>query len=168
MADSGKRPKIKIAKTKSEWIFDVIGYSAYIGSIILLVAIWPSLPDEVPAHYNAFGEVDRWGKKYELLILPIVGGFLLLMMQLFEKFPEIHNYPRRFNESNAAQFYLVSRQMLNQLKNSCLLLLAVLLFESISIALDWTNGMGGLFLPLLVVLTAIPIAVGIMRQRKIK
>lgn len=168
MADSGKRPKIKIAKTKSEWIFDVIGYSAYIGSIILLVAIWASLPDEVPAHYNAFGEVDRWGNKYELLILPIVGGFLLLMMQLFEKFPEIHNYPSRFNESNAAQFYLVSRQMLNQLKNSCLLLFALLLFESISIALNWTNGMGGLFLPLLIVMTATPIVMAILRQRKIK
>lgn len=112
MADSGKRPKIKIAKTKSEWIFDVIGYSAYIGSIILLITIWSSLPDEVPAHYNALGEVNRWGNKYELLILPIVGGFLLLMMQLLEKFPEAHNYPSRFNESNAAQFYLVSRQLL--------------------------------------------------------
>lgn len=29
------------------------------------------LPDEMPAHYNAQGEVDRWGSKYEMLIFPI-------------------------------------------------------------------------------------------------
>ena len=28
------------------------------------------LPDEMPAHYNAQGEVDRWGSKYEMLIFP--------------------------------------------------------------------------------------------------
>ena len=28
------------------------------------------LPDEMPAHYNVQGEVDRWGSKYEMLLFP--------------------------------------------------------------------------------------------------
>lgn len=28
--------------------------------------------DIVPAHYNASGEIDRWGSKYENLILPAI------------------------------------------------------------------------------------------------
>lgn len=168
MNNSGSRPKIKIPKKKSEWIFDIIGYTAYIASIIFLISVWNSLPDEVPAHYNALGEVDRWGKKYELLILPIVSGFLLLMLQIFEKFPEIHNYPSRFNETNAEQFYLVSRQMMNMMKNISLLVFALILLKSVSIALNWTNGSGALFLPLLLIGVALPIIISLLRQRKIK
>ncbi|MBQ2972665.1 MAG: SdpI family protein [Ruminococcus sp.] len=30
------------------------------------------MPDEVPVHFGINNEVDRWGSKYELLILPLV------------------------------------------------------------------------------------------------
>ncbi|MCU4988815.1 DUF1648 domain-containing protein [Bacillus cereus] len=167
MVNSWERPKIKIPKTKSKWVGDIIGYSLFFGSIIFLIIIWGRLPEEVPAHYNAYGAVDRWGSKWELLLLPGIGAFILLLMQTLEKFPEVHNYPKRFNESNAKQFYLNSRKMLNQLKNVCLLIFAFIQFETISIALDWSGGFGKLFLPILLIWTAIPIIIGIIRQRKI-
>ncbi|WP_287417447.1 DUF1648 domain-containing protein [Oceanithermus sp.] len=31
-----------------------------------------TLPDTVPAHLNFAGEIDRWGSKIEVLILPLV------------------------------------------------------------------------------------------------
>ncbi|MFB5285398.1 DUF1648 domain-containing protein [Peribacillus sp. Hz7] len=45
----------------------MIGFSTYLGSLIFLIIIWGTLPEEVPAHYNALGEVGRWGSKWELL-----------------------------------------------------------------------------------------------------
>ncbi|MRR42733.1 DUF1648 domain-containing protein, partial [Bacillus anthracis] len=81
--------------------------------------------------------------------------------------PEVHNYPKRFKESNAKQFYVNSRKSLNQLKNVCLLIFAFSQVETISIALDWSGGFGKLFLPILLIGTAIPIIIGIIRQRKI-
>ena len=29
-------------------------------------------PDQIPAHYNLRGEVDRWGSKYEFLTMPVI------------------------------------------------------------------------------------------------
>lgn len=168
MANSWKRPKIKIVKTKSEWIWDIIGYSFYLGSLILLIYNWDQLPDKVPAHYNALGEVDRWGSKMELIILPIVGAFIAFMMQLFEKFPETHNYPERLNQENAKEFYLMSRKLVNQLKNICLIIFALILIESISIALGMENGFGVWFLPIPILSALIPIVLGIIKQKKIK
>ena len=166
--DSWKRPKLKIPKTKGEWILDLIGYSFYISSIILLVIVWSKLPQEVPAHYNALGEVDRWGSKWELLILPMIGAFIAMMMQVFERYPEWHNYPKRFSESNASQFYLHSRKLINQMKNICLVIFAVILLESVSISLGWWAGSGVWFLPVLLLAVFIPIGVGIYNQKKIK
>ena len=168
VANSWERPKINIPKTKSEWIFDSIGYSLYFGSIIFLIFVWGRLPEEVPGHYNALGEVDRWGSKWELLILPGVGAIIIILMQTIEKFPEVHNYPNRLNESNVKQFYLHSRKLVNQLKNICLLIFALILFESVSIALGWGSGFGLWFLPIIIIGTGIPITLGIMGQRKIK
>jgi uncharacterized membrane protein len=162
------RPKLKIPKTKSEWIWDVIGFLCILGSIIVLLYVWKTLPDKVPAHYNAAGKVDRWGSKWELLILPFVGIFIALLMGVLEKFPEIHNYPNRLNELNAEQFYLQSRKLVNQLKNICLILFSLILVESISIPLGWGGGLGIWFLPIALIGFGLPILVGIMRLTRIK
>lgn len=163
-----KRPKVNIPKTKGEWVWDVLGYTAYIGSIILLIIVWSQLPEKIPAHFNGAGEVDRWGSKGELLILPMVGAFTALMLQVFEKYPEWHNYPKRFNETNAEKFYLHSRKLLNQVKNICFILFGLLLFESISIALEWREGFGVWFLPSILIAVFFPMGLGIYKQRRIK
>ena len=162
------RPKISIPKTKSEWVWDIIGYGIYFSSIIYLIYIWNSLPNQVPAHFNASGEVDRWGSKYELLILPIIGAFIGIFMQLLEKFPESHNYPARLNENNAKEFYLVSRKTSNSIKNISLIIFASILFESTSIALGWGNPFSKWLIPLIVISVSIPIVLGIIRQTKIR
>ena len=50
----------------------------YVTVIALLILTWilaavtlMLLPDTIPVHYNAAGEVDRIGSKYEQLILPV-------------------------------------------------------------------------------------------------
>lgn len=167
MKSTWNRSKIKIPKTKSEWVWDIIGMAVYLASIFFLIYVWNILPDEVPAHYNGAGEVDRWGSKAELLMLPGIGLFTLLFMSIFEKFPEMHNYPKRLNESNAEEFYLYSRKMLNQLKNICLIIFSLLLYESVSISLGWWDGFGIWLLPIILGGTFIPVIIGLIKQRKI-
>lgn len=163
-----KRPKLKLAKSKSEWVWDIIGYGVYLASIIFLIYIWDTLPNEVPAHFNASGEVDRWGSKYELLILPIIGLLMAVLMQFIEKFPESHNYPSRLNENNVKEFYLLSRKMANAIKNITLFIFALMLFQSVSIALEWGNPLGKWLLPIIILSVLIPIVLGIIKQRKIR
>lgn len=149
-------------------VWDLIGYTFYLGSILFLIFNWHALPDEVPAHFNAVGEVDRWGSKTELFILPVLGAFVAGFMLLFEKFPETHNYPERLNKENAREFYLASRKTMNQLKNICLIIFAFISLESISIALGWENHLGKWLILIIIVSAAIPIVYGIIKQKKIK
>ena len=166
--ESWKRPKIHIPKTTSEKVWDMIGFITFFGSIILVIFVWGKLPDEIPAHFNFKGEVDRWGSKWEIIILPIIGFLTVLFMQFFEKHPEWHNYPKRFNESNARDFYLVSRRLLNQLKNVCLIIFCLIMMEMLSLVLGWGIHFGIWLLPIIIVATTVPIIIGIIKMRKIQ
>jgi len=47
-----------------------------------LFALWV-FPDRIPAHWNALGEVDRWGSKYELLLVPVVQLLVVGLLQVW-------------------------------------------------------------------------------------
>ena len=165
---SSRPPAIKIPRTLSEKIWDGIGLFVYFGSIIFLIYIWKNLPEKIPAHYNLSGEIDRWGSKWELLIMPILSIFSYGFITIFERFPESYNYPKRMNESNAPQFYLAARKMLNEVKNITIIIFSLIMIESITIALGIWKGLGiGLFW-ILIIAILIPIIKGIYVQRKIK
>ena len=168
ISNSLERPKIKILRTKSEIVWDIIGYTFYLSSIFFLIFNWNALPDKVPAHFNAAGELDRLGSKIEIIILPILGALVAGLLQWIEKYPEKHNYPERFNESNAREFYLTSRKMMNQLKNICLIFFALSLFELIRIAKGLDNPFGNWLFPILIAGVAIVIVYGIIKQTKIR
>lgn len=49
---------------------------------IYLAYIWNDLPDRVPMHWNLKGEVDRYGDKTELLIIPFALPLLVYLIFL--------------------------------------------------------------------------------------
>ena len=146
---NNNRPKIDIPKTKIEWLLNIIGYIALTSMVVLLLMNWSNLPDEVPAHFGATGEVDRWGSKMELLIIPGIAIVLHVFMMIIERVPETHNYPPRFNESNARAFYTNSRQIMNYLKNLIDVMFAYTVYNSISIALGSKSTLGWPFFVIL-------------------
>lgn len=54
---------------------------------IYLAYIWDNLPNKVPLHFNLKGEIDRYGDKTELLLIPIL--LPLLTYVLFSIIPKI-------------------------------------------------------------------------------
>jgi len=49
---------------------------------VYLAYIWNDLPEKVPMHWNINGEVDRFGTKYELLLIPILLPLLIYILFL--------------------------------------------------------------------------------------
>ncbi len=162
------RPILKIPKTKSEKVWDYIGGGLFVLAIFYIVVMWSKLPDKIPGHFNGIGEVDRWGSKIELIILPIIGGFLWLVMTLLEKAPHMHNYPARLNEQNVEAFYRNSRKILNEVKNLCLILFAFLSFQMVRIGLGDADSLGWWFLPVVLLGAFIPMIKGFITSFKIK
>ena len=58
------------------------------------------LSDLISTHYNIKNEIDRWGSKYEILIIPIItillGKFLLFMKKWGKKHEVKGNNNKKF------------------------------------------------------------------------
>lgn len=64
-------------------------------SLVGTAAVLPMMPDRVPMHYNAAWEIDRWGSRYENLLLPV----MTVGMALF--FAALASYYERKSKENA-------------------------------------------------------------------
>lgn len=49
---------------------------------IYLAYVWNQLPEKVPIHWNIKGEIDRYGEKIELLLIPFLLPFLVYIIFL--------------------------------------------------------------------------------------
>ncbi len=58
-------------------------------SLVLTAFALSFMPDRVPMHYDAAGNIDRWGSKYESLIFPVLilcmAVFWTLLLRCYEK-----------------------------------------------------------------------------------
>lgn len=69
--------------TDKKWIGEKgLWIVTFIPLVITLIAL-PFLNDRLPAHYDLNGKIDRWGSKYEQLIIPLLIVVLSLFWKLF-------------------------------------------------------------------------------------
>ena len=119
-------------KVKRNWfdiVVDILCLILLVGICVYLISQWNDLPDKVPGHYNLNGEVDRWGSKSELLILPIMGWVLYIGITALETFPKIWNTGVTITEENKERVYRLIKTMIGVTK-----FLMVLIFTLLEIS----------------------------------
>lgn len=63
---------MKTKPSKTDRILEALGWIMLIGTLMYLIIGWSSFPDQIPAHYNAAGEIDRYGSKWEIVFIEAV------------------------------------------------------------------------------------------------
>ena len=107
---------MKIKNNKIDILMEVLCLVMLVGLTIYLGISWSSLPDKIPAHYDFAGNIDRWGKKEELLIVPIMSWFLYLMITGLEQIPSIWNTGVTVTIENKYRVYRVLKYMVKSMK----------------------------------------------------
>jgi hypothetical protein len=77
-----------------------------------MIIKWSKLPDEIPAHFNGAGEIDRWGNKGSLIFMPVLGWIMYLGIGLFERFPQSWNTSVTVTAENAVRIYPILRNLM--------------------------------------------------------
>lgn len=128
MQEHFERPKIILLETKNDKVVNII-------SICLLVFLWAfsiwlyiNAPEKVPMHFNGSGNVDGYGSKISILLLPLIGTLAFLLLQFLSSKPHIFNYPFTITKVNYEMAYKNAVGMLKIQKVLLLILFSAIQF----------------------------------------
>jgi uncharacterized membrane protein len=78
----------------SGWRSELPHWALLAGMFGMAAWSWPTAPDRIPVHWNAAGEVDRYGGRFEgIVLLPLIGLGLYLLLRFLPRIdPARANY----------------------------------------------------------------------------
>lgn len=74
-------------------LLEAVAALAWVAMVANLYFNWDAIPAEVPRHFNAAGEVERWGAKNGLLVLPLLGAGLWMVLTIVGGMTHVMNVP---------------------------------------------------------------------------
>jgi len=146
------RPRITIQRKPIDWVIEFIGIVGLIILIGLPIIYFSELPDIIPVHFGFNGQPDGFGTKAVIWVMPLLGGMLYLGMSLLNKHPHIFNYPQKVTEDNAERLYKTATRMMRVLNALVACIFAYITFAIIQTALGNHNGLGTIFMIILLIL----------------
>ena len=79
---------MKFKRGKFDIILNGLCLIILVSTILFLAVTWSKIPNKVPMHYDFAGNIDRWGSKLEILILPVITWIMYIFMTIIGKFPQ--------------------------------------------------------------------------------
>lgn len=156
-SESGKRALSKMQLSFQDKIIEVSCWVILAFSWILVLGSISKLPDTIPTHFNFKGEVDDFGNKYTLLILPVISTFMVIGLTRLSRFPHLLNYLVKITNENFQIQSSIAIKLLRFLKLIILFLFTWIEFSTIQVASGKSSGLGVWFLPVFLALIFIPL-----------
>ncbi len=79
---------------RKDLVWEWVQLGLIVGMFALAAIRWPALPDRLPIHWNASGQVDGYGGKFMgLLLIPLIAAALYLLLRFIPRIdPARANY----------------------------------------------------------------------------
>lgn len=140
--DKPKPAKYVHEKTALEKVLGVASLVLLIVSFLVLAIMWSRLPQELPTHYDLYGQPDKYGDKANLLLLPCLALAVYLVVSLCQRMgPKAWNIPFRVPDEKKEEVYPILYTVLALLKIECVAITLLLNLATIfSFALpSWSS-----------------------------
>ena len=87
-----------------------------LGALVFVLCRFPALPEKVPMHFNAAGEIDGYGGRASLLLMPLIGLVMDAVLAITARFPKSWNLGVRVTLLNRVRVYRLARDMMAELR----------------------------------------------------
>ena len=150
-------------KSKFDKVINILSIVCLAGTTFFLFAKWGKIPQEIPGHYNAAGEIDSMTGKGSLFVLLLVGWVLYIGISVIEQFPRIWNTGVEVTEENKERVYRILKDLLGTVKLEMAGVFSFLTIYSVN-----GKNLPGFFLPVFLVVVFGSLIYHIIRLVKAK
>lgn len=163
-----KQPRLSIQPAKVDRILDAVSWAVL--SVMWGIGLWGTftLPETIPVHFNFRGQPDGYGSPLFILGLPVLTTLMVAGMTWLNRYPHIFNYPVKITPENALRQYTNATRLIRLMK-----LTVAVLFLGISLMIILSaggiiEGPGIWFVPAILLIVYLPLAVYIRRSFRMK
>ena len=110
-----KRPRIKPELNTLDRSLIATGNILILAVWIFVLLTFSGLPESIPIHFNASGQVDGFGSRMLIFILPLLSSILFAGLTILNRHPHVFNYPVRVTAQNALLLYKHASRMIRVL-----------------------------------------------------
>lgn len=83
--------------------------------IIFTICYYSILPEKIPMHFDLNGNINRYGDKSSIFILPLITFVMGIGLLILSNFPQTFNYNVPITESNKKEHYALASSMMRQM-----------------------------------------------------
>jgi len=130
------------------WIFVFVQYAA--------------LPATIPIHFNLKAEIDNYGSKATLFILPVIITIVVAGLTILGRYPHIFNYPKKITAANALEEYSKATGLLRIIKLVIAVFSLIILFFIVQSAKAGHSTLPWWIIPLFMMAMIIPVVITII------
>jgi hypothetical protein len=69
-----------MAKRIVRIVLEALSLLVILGTIVFLLIYWKHVPEQVPTHFGVRGQIDAWGERQSLWLLPVVNTFVYVLL----------------------------------------------------------------------------------------
>lgn len=160
------RPRVKVVPSRADKVMEFFSWFLLILLWLIPILSYSNLPDTIPVHYSVTGDVDKWGARMSIYVLPIVGTILFILLTVVNHYPHIFTFPIKITHENAPRQYKVATELMRCMKSALLVVFILVVVFTIRTARGETAGLGFWFIPIALVLLFILTVIFVVRMHK--
>lgn len=128
--------KNSLKRTRYDWGIEILSLLSLIAAFVP-VLYYGQLGEGniLPIHYNAMGEIDGWGSRSFIWILPLIATTFYAFLTICERFYKKFNIPFKVTANNATLVYRLSIRLIRHIKLVCIAMFAYMNATSLAIVL---------------------------------
>jgi len=155
----------RIHLLKTDKILEIISWVFLLGIWLITIISFQTLPDKIPTHFNFEGIADNFGGKNEIFTLPVIATILTIGLTILNKYLNSSN---NLGERNNSENLYIRTRIIKFLKIAILVIFGMIIFHTVEIAKNESEGLGRWLLIMTILLTNIPTLYYLNKLRVIK
>lgn len=121
-------------------------------SWIIIFKNYAALPASIPIHYGLAGNVDKFGPKNMIWILPIISSIIYVGLTILNRYPHLFNYLVPITPTNAAQQYTLATRLIRYIKFLVVLIFGHTVYLTMALGNGYDDNPSPWFMPLCILL----------------
>ena len=164
---SRSEPGAASGRTPFEWMVEGLAWVGVIGPFLLVAQHWDALPDQMPSHFDSGGRPDALRPKGIVLLLPFVSLVICSILSVLSLVPQAFDYPWEVERDREPDQLQIGREMVGVMKMIISWSVVWITWRTIQVGLGQQTGLGGVFVPVLLLALGGVVAVYMARFYRI-